>query len=108
MADTMIGKASRLNRSLTGYAFAGARLQSSYERDNTLVLKLSAGLAGKLLPGVRLNTTIERHEDTGSNGLDRNRVNIELGLGESKFWDVRFRYTRDVAEEWSLSAGYFW
>lgn len=108
MADTMIGKASRLNRSLTGYAFAGARLQSSYERDNTLVLKLSAGLAGKLLPGVRLNTTIERHEDTGSNGLDRNRVNIELGLGESKSWDVRFRYTRDVAEEWSLSAGYFW
>lgn len=108
MADAMIGQASQLRQRLTGFALAGVRVQKSYQRDNTFVLRLSAGVAGQLGEQVRLHASIERHEDTGSNGLDRNRLNLQLRLGASSSWDIRLGYVSEVAEEFSISAGYYW
>lgn len=108
MADAMIGKASQLRQRLTGFALAGIRLQRSYQRDNTLALRLSAGVTGQLGSLARVHASIERHEDTGSNGLDRNRLNLQLRLGTSSSWDIRFGYVKEAAEEFSVSAGYYW
>lgn len=108
MMEWQRGKSAKFNSRLTGFLLAGGRLQKSYGRDNTLALKARAGVVGTLLPGVKMHATVERHEDTGRNGLDRNRVLLDLRLGTQRKWDVRLRYERDVAEELSLTAGYYW
>ena len=108
MADAMIGKASQLRQRLTGFALVGARLQRSFQRDNTLALRFSAGVAGQIGDLMRLHASIERHEDTGGSGLDRNRLSVQLRLGASSSWDVRLGYVREVAEEFSITAGYYW
>ena len=108
MSDWMIGKASRLSQGITGFILAGARLQRSYGRNGTLALRLQSGVSGTITSGVRLHGIIERHEDTGPNGVDRNRVQLELAFGKSKRWDVRVGYVRDVAEEMFIRTGYYW
>ncbi len=108
MADAMIGQASQLRQRLTGFALVGARVQRSFQRDNTFALRFSAGVAGQLGSGMRLHASIERHEDTGGSGLDRNRLNLQLRLGAASKWDIRLGYVREVAEEFSIAAGYYW
>jgi len=108
MLDAMVGKARQIRQSLTAFALAGARLQNPSENDNALALRFSVGVAGQLTHFVRLHTSIERHEDTGSRGIDRNRLSLQLRLGASSTWDVRVGYVKEVAEEFSLSAGYYW
>jgi len=108
MTDWQIGTASKLNSGLTGYVLGGARLQRPFERDNALALRLTAGVTGELLPGIRLNAFVERHEDTGSNGLDRNLVNLDMRFGSHREWDVRLSYQHEITEQLSISAGYYW
>ncbi len=108
MLDLTVGRALKLGDRLTAFALAGGRVQKSYQRDNTFAVQLRAGLTGQLTDLLRLNASIERHEDTGANGLDRNRTRLELRLGQHKSWDIRASYIRDIAEQISLSAGYYW
>ena len=51
---------------------------------------------------------VERHEDTGAGGLDRNRVLLDVRLGRSAARDIRLRYERDAVDEISLTAGWYW
>jgi hypothetical protein len=108
MADAMIGSATLLTRQLTGFALAGIRVQDSFMRDNSLAVRLSAGIVGQLGSLARIHASVERHEDTGSVGLDRNRLRLQLRLGRSSSWDLRLGYEKDVAEEVTFSAGYYW
>ncbi len=108
MLEWQRGKAIKLSPRLTGFLLAGGKVQKPAGRDNPVALKLRAGVAGAVVPGLRIHAMVERHEDTGRNGLDRNRVLFDFRFAERSHWDVRFSYKRDVAEEFSLTAGYYW
>ncbi|MEM7257197.1 MAG: DUF4105 domain-containing protein, partial [Pseudomonadota bacterium] len=108
MLEWQRGLSTRLNATITGFLLAGGRLQGSVGLDQTLALKARTGLIGTLAPGLRLHAALERHENTGRNGHDRNRIQFALRFGERADWDIRLRYQRDLVEEWSLTAGFYW
>jgi len=108
MMDLQFGKSRSLSRGLTGFLLAGGRVQKRYKEDGPLVLRVSAGVTGTLTPRARMHATVERHEDLGSNGLDRNRLSLNLAFGLRRNWDIRLGYDREITEQFTISAGYFW
>jgi len=113
MFDFTVGRSRKLTAGLTAYGLAGTRLQNRYQQDrfaqdNPVALRLTAGVTGQISRNLRVNAVLERHEDTGRLGLDRNRLAVNLRLGSHHSWDIRLRYVKDIAEEFGLSAGYYW
>ena len=108
MMDLQLGKSSSLSRGFTGFLMAGGRVQKRYKEDSPFVIRVSAGVTGALTPRMRVHATVERHEDLGSSGRDRNRISVDLALGLRRNWDIRFGYAREITEQVSISAGFFW
>lgn len=108
MLDWQIGRTWGIKDNLSFFALTGLRLQSKFKRDTPLVLKTTLGVTGRLNNNVKMLATVSRHEDTGSDGLDRNPVNVQFRFHEHSSWDVRLHYLRDVAEEVGIAFGIYW
>jgi len=108
MLDWQGGHAWKRGSDITLYALAGGRLQKSYANDNPLVLRAQAGITGRLHDNLRIHASIGRHEDTGASGNDRNRLSLNARFGDSRLWDIRLHFLKDVTEEFGISAGLYW
>lgn len=108
MIDWQIGRTLALVDDLSFFALTGMRVQGENDRDTPFVLKTTLGVTGRLSNSVEVFATLGRHEDTGSEGLDRNPVNVQLRFHKNSIWDLRLSYLRDVAEEFTVTVGRYW